>query len=76
MSEQRYLLEESGLQRRIAHIKRTADSHRLVIVVERRDGERWARSEVRVVQDTADRSIFDGAVREMLARFPAARRLD
>lgn len=76
MREQRYLLEESGLQRRVAHLKRTADSHRLVIIVERRDGERWSRSEVRVVQDTTDRSAFESAVREMLARFPGARRLD
>jgi hypothetical protein len=76
MREQRYLLEESGLQRRVAHINRTADSNRLVIIVERRDGERWSRSEVRVVQDTPDRSTFESAVREMLARFPGARLLD
>jgi hypothetical protein len=77
MSEQRYLLEDGALSRRIAHIKRTDGSNRLVIVVERRgaNGD-WTRAEVRVVQDTADRSSFDSALREMLARFPAARRLD
>lgn len=77
MSEQRYLLEDGALSRRIAHIKRTDGSNRLVIIVERRgaNGD-WTQAEARIVQDTPDRSAFDSALREMLARFPSVHRLD
>lgn len=77
MSEQRYLLEDGVLQRRVAHVRRADGSHRLVIAVERRgQNGSWSRAEVRIVQDTADRSAFDVALREMLDRFPGARRID